>query len=282
MKVKKKQLLLLFVLVSFPSLLLCVESKDSDSANNHTIYFYNPETNINNFASLKIAFDTYLSRFGRYRLQPFSEKEAFESSFSENDRSVYLLSSWHYQLLSKRLPLQPMLVGVYKGRATQKKILAVRRDITDLTELSGKTVACSGSKQYTENLLAEMLGEEGKDILKTIKLILVPKDIDALMAVSFGMATGALSAERSFENLEKINRKQYQLLKPLLTSRQHFLTLVALPTSSNGHEELLDVLKKMGINPEGETRLRMLGLDGWRELSEQEKRLLKQQGYKGI
>lgn len=102
------------------------------------------------------------------------------------------------------------------------------------------------------------------------------------MAVSFGMATAALSTERSFENLEKINQKQHQLLKPLLTSRQHFLTLVALPISSNANAELLDVLEKMGINPAGETRLRMLGLDGWRKLSEQEKLLLRQQGYNGI
>ncbi len=280
MKVKINRKILVFILALFPSFTLCVELKNSENA--QTIYFYNPETNINNFASLKISFDTYLSKFGNYQFQPFNEKGAFESSFSEGGQSVYLLSSWHYQLLSSKLALQPVLVGVYNGRSTQKKILAVRQDIADISELSGKTVACSGSKQYTENLLGEMLGEEGRDVLKTIKLILVPKDIDALMAVSFGMASAALSSERSFENLEKINKKQYQLLKPLSTSRPHFLTLVALPSSSNADAEVLDVLEKMGINPEGETRLRMLGLDGWRKLSEQEKLLLKQQGYKGI
>ncbi|WP_036300417.1 PhnD/SsuA/transferrin family substrate-binding protein [Methylomarinum vadi] len=279
MKVKVSRALLLFVLSLFPSLLLGVEAEGT--ANYQTIYFYNPETNINNFASLKISFDTYLAKFGHYRFQPFNEKELFETSLLEGKQNVYLLSSWHYQLLSGRLALQPLMVGVYKGRSMQKKILAVRHDISDVSQLSGKTVACSGSKQYTENLLAEMFGTKGEEILKTIKLILVPKDIDALMAVSFGMATAALSAERSFENLEKINQKQFQLLKPLLTSQQHFLTLVALPAGSRADTQLLDVLAKMGINPEGETRLRMLGLDGWRKLSEQEKLLLQQQGYKG-
>lgn len=164
MKVKISRILLLFVLAISPSFLLCVESKGA--ASKQTIYFYNPETNINNFASLKISFDTYLAKFGNYQFQPFDEKETFESSLLQDNQSVYLLSSWHYQLLRDRLALQPVLVGVYKGRATQKKILAVRRDITDVSELSGKTVACSGSKQYTENLLAEMLGGKAKTFLK--------------------------------------------------------------------------------------------------------------------
>lgn len=253
----------------------------ADSQPKNTIYFYNSETNINNFVSLKISFDTYLSRFGDYQFQPFNKKDIFEKSVTGNHHGVLLLSSWHYKVLADEIDLQPVMVGVINGQSTQKKILSVKYNITNVSALEGKTIACSGSEQYTKNLLNEMLGDENFHILDTIKLILVPKDIDALMAVGFGMASAALTTERSVENLQKINPKLHQSLNPLLVSQDYYLALAAMPGVAN-ENELLDILQKMGINPEGEIRLRMLGLDGWRRLSAQEKLLLKQKGHKGL
>jgi len=50
------------------------------------IYFYNPETNINNFATLKTAFDTYLVNHGGYYFQPFDSRENFEAVIKEKKR----------------------------------------------------------------------------------------------------------------------------------------------------------------------------------------------------
>ena len=252
-----------------------------DSQAKDTIYFYNSETNINNFVSLKISFDTYLSKFGDYQFQPFNKKDIFEKSVSEHSHGIFLLSSWHFKSLAEVIDLQPVMVGVINGQSTQKKILSVKLNITDVSALEGKTIACSGSEQYTKNLLREMLGDKNSHILETIKLILVPKDIDALMAAGFGMASAALTTDRSIENLRKINPKLHQSLNPLLVSQDYYLALAALPGVAN-EDELLDILQKMGINPEGEIRLRMLGLDGWRRLSAQEKLLLKQKEHKGL
>ncbi len=276
MKVELTKRCFLFILLLFASSQASSEHKD-------TIYFYNPETNINNFVSLKISFDTYLSKFGHYRFQPFDKKELFEGALFERKHGIYLLSSWHFQFLRNEIDLKPLMVGVFNGQSTQKKILAVKNNITDIMLLKGKIIASSGNEQYTINLLKEIVGDENQEILKTVKLILVPKDIDALMAVSFGMAAAAITSERSFENLRNINPKQHQGLRPLMESQQHYLALVAIPASANKNiDDLLDILEKMGINSEGETRLRMLGLDGWRRLSKQEKILLQQQGHKGL
>ena len=68
-----------------------------------------------------------------------------------------------------------------------------------------------------------------------------------------------------------------------MESQQHYLALAALPAKANmDAAALLDILEKMGINAEGEIRLRMLGLDGWRRLSKQEQLLLKQKEHKGL
>ena len=281
MKVDITKSCFLFILLLFLPFLAW--SEHTDGKTKDTIYFYNPETNINNFVSLKISFDTYLSKFGNYRFQPFDKKELFEAALFEGNHGIYLLSSWHYQSLRDEIDLQPLLVGVFNGQSTHKKILTVKRNITDVMLLKGKTIASSGNEQYTINLLKEIIGNANQEILQTVKLILVPKDIDALMAVGFGMAAAAITSERSFENLRKINPKQHQRLRPLMESQQHYLALAALPAKANmDAAALLDILEKMGINAEGEIRLRMLGLDGWRRLSKQEQLLLKQKEHKGL
>lgn len=274
-------ILILVIGILLSPKLVIAEIRAEQSKN--TIYFYNPETNINNYASLKYSFDIYLSNFGDYQFQPFNNKDIFENSFSKNNHGIYLLSSWHYQYLPSDIKLQPVMVGVSNGKSTQKKILSVNQSITDISLLKGTTIACSGSEKYTINLLKEMLEHDNSDILPTLNFILVPKDIDALLAVVFGMATAALTSERSLDNFKKINKKQYQSLRPLMESQQYFLTLAAIPQTENKNAaELLDILEKMGINPGGEIRLRMLGLDGWRRLTRQEKLVLKQQGHKGL
>ena len=54
----------------------------------YTIYFYNPETNINNFASLKIEFDRYLSDYGLFKFQPFSDRKIFEKFIAGKNDGV--------------------------------------------------------------------------------------------------------------------------------------------------------------------------------------------------
>lgn len=269
--------LLIWVLLYTP--VVCSESNKSGASN--TIYFYNPETNINNFVSLKMSFDTFLSNFGDYRFQPFNNKDIFEQHLKQN-KGIYLLSSWHYQYLRTQVNMQPLMVGVSKGVSTQKKVLSVKNNLTKIEQLNGKTIASSGSEQYTKNLLTTMLGDNGKTLLSTVKLVLVPKDIDALMAVGFGMADAALTSEKSLDNLRKLNPKQFKQLSVLKKSEKNYLALAVSPVPlSQNADELLDILEKMGINPDGEVRLRMLGLDGWRRLSPQEQVLLKQ-GHKGL
>lgn len=259
---------------------VCSEPIESGASN--TIYFYNPETNINNFVSLKMSFDTFLSKFGNYRFQPFNNKDIFEQQVLKQKKGIYLLSSWHYQYLRTQLDMQPLMVGVSKGVSTQKKVLSVKNNLTKVEQLNGKTIASSGSEQYTKNLLITMLGDNVKTLLSTVKLVLVPKDIDALMAVGFGMADAALTSEKSLDNLQKLNPKQFKQLFVLKKSKNNYLSLAVspIPLSQNA-DELLDILEKMGINPDGEVRLRMLGLDGWRRLSPQEQVLLKQ-GHNGL
>ena len=248
---------------------------NATAAFKYTVYFYSPEANINNFRSLKIEFDTYLLHFGAYQFQPFNDRKTFEKFITGRTDGVFLLSSWHYRTLKIQMPMEPILVGVSKGESTQKRVLSANMAVENIASLKGETVASAGSTEYTQNILRQMLGEERKELVTSLKVLPVPKDIDALIAVGFGMAKSALTMENSLAKLAVLNPKQHQRLRQLATSKEILLPIIAMPKSSdNNVKRLLTIIEEMGTETEGVQKLKMLSLDGWKRLDSSEKRML--------
>jgi hypothetical protein len=234
------------------------------SAAGVTIYFYNPETSIDNFATLKTAFDSYLSTQGSYSLQPFDNQNSFENIIKQpKNGNVYLLSSWHLDVLQKqKYPLEVVLMGTSKGISMQSKILSAKKEITDFNMLKNSTIAGAGTEEYIRNVLQRITKQKLPD---TIKILSVPKDIDALMAVGFGVATAAISTEGSFNKLAAINPNQYQQLHVLGASeKSYFLVAATLEKPGRDETQVLEILYKMSEKEAGQKSLNLLGLDGWK------------------
>lgn len=231
------------------------------------IYFYNTETNINNFATLKMAFDIYLVNHGGYYFQPFDLRENFEAVIQKKG-DIYLLSSWHLKALQqKKVPLEIALIGTSKGNTKQRKVLSAKKDIIDVAMLKNTVVAGAGSEEYIQSVLKQILGKEHEALLKDIKILIVPKDIDAVMAVGFGMATAAISAESGLDKLAMMNPNQFRELHSLGFSEKDYLLIAATLKKPDQQEaQLLEVLRKMSETEEGEANLKLLGIDGWRTL----------------
>lgn len=246
------------------------------AATDPAILFYNPETSIDNFATLKTEFDTYLAGQGGYTFQPYSDRATFEHALAGKPDGVYLLSSWHYSQLNAKLPMEPVLVGTAKGEFLQRKVLTAR-DAADLSGLQGATVAGAGTEEYLRNLLRQMFGPDKESLVAGLKVLTVPKDIDALMAVGFGMAKAALASESSLQKLALINAKQREQLKSLASSDKSFLLIAAVPKSAKAEGgALVKVMEGMSQQPTGEKNLRLLGLDGWKRFDSLDPSLSKQ------
>lgn len=240
------------------------------------VYFYNSDSNIDNFATLKSQFDSYLSQQGNFSLQPFSDRNTFEQTISNNSSGLYLLSGWHYSQLSNKLGLQAVLVGTQKGETLQRKVLT-SQDINDIEALRGITIAGAGSTEYLRNLLKQMLGNDKDSLVDSLQLLSVPKDIDALMAVSFGIAKASISSESSLNKLGQINTAQRAKLKTLAASEKHFLLVAAIAKKTETERKtLVQLLEEMGKQAEGENSLKMLGLDGWKKTTDLDSSLAKQ------
>ena len=230
-----------------------------------TIYFYSSETSINNFKSLKMEFDRYLSRLGPYEFQPFSEREAFEKYVKDQKQCILLLSSWHYSKINKEYALTATLAGTRNGQKYQKRVLVTK----DKSVKTGR-IASASSIEHTSSYLRAML--KGKEIIDNIQVLTVPKDIDALMSVGFGMSRMALTSGSALDELEKVNPTLHQKMKIVAEGAESLSLIVAVPKGfSKGAEKIVAVFQNMAADPDGKEKLMMLGLDGWQTLDPSEK-----------
>ncbi|MBF0336671.1 MAG: hypothetical protein HQL05_02450 [Nitrospirae bacterium] len=246
-------------------------------ANGAVIYFYSPELNVDSFSSLKGAFDNYLARFGNYQFQPFKDKETFERHVNaqtlghngqkDND-NIFLVSSWYYLMIKDRAKVRPVMVGLSNGKAVQKLVLVASKKVASLDKLQGGKLAASGTQEHNRNVLRQILGNK-KEISDTVSILTVPKDIDALMSLGFGLVDYAVTTDNSLEKLSTINQELYRTITTLLQSNDIMLPVILIPDKSDS-DTLLTILEKMGKEPEGAKVLKMLGLEKLRRLSPSE------------
>lgn len=227
-----------------------------------TVHFYSPETNINNFGTLKGEFDAFFAGAGGHKFQPYGDRAAFEKALAGNGGGLFLMSSWHYPQLATKAAWQPMLIGQLKEKSTQRHVLCAKQAVANLAALKGAKVASAGNKSFTLNLLVDLLGAEHRALVTEQNVLAVPKDIDALMAIGFGVAQAAVATEGGLERLARTNAKQHDALKQLAKGPERLLPIVVAPAQPDAATQaLLKVLAGMGADPEGQQRLRLLGLD---------------------
>ena len=249
-------------------IVLALPFLSSDAVDEVTIYFFSPETNVNNYNALKSEFDAYFSAEGDLKFQPLSSSKLIEKYMVSDPGGLFLMSSWHFQQLKAKAKWRPVLVGIQKNQPTQKHLLYVQKDVKKVDDLKYMTIATSGSLQYSETVLREILGDDADRLIDSIKILVVPKDIDALLAVSFSAAGAAIATENGIDKLSRINPKQLELFRPMGNGSESFLPVLVMQQGAEATlEEKILFLKQMGEQLEGRQRLKMLGLDELRQLA---------------
>lgn len=247
------------------AMLFCMAAAANAATETMKIYFYSSEANINNFKVLKVQFDSYLARFGPYELQPFSDRNTFEEHIKDKGPCLLLLSSWHFKKLYRDYALKPLLVGVKNGLETQKRVLVVKKGLSRAEPLEIEPVASASSVQQTQSTLKELLFQNPS--AASLRVLTVPKDMDALMSVGFGMAKSALATSNSFDELRRLNPTLTDKMQILAEGRESLLLILAVPERfAKSVEQAVGVIRTMAKEPEGKSSVRMLGLDDWKEL----------------
>jgi hypothetical protein len=248
------------ILLSFCAAVLPITIAAFAITNSTTIYFYSSESTINNFKSLKMEFDRYLTGYGPYEFQPFSDRYTFENQVKKRGQCILLLSSWHYNKIYKEYGLKAILVGTRNGKKYEERILVA----SDETVKVG-SIASASSIQHTDSCLQTMLKD--KSAVDITSILTVPKDIDALMSVGFGMSKFALTTRNTLTELKMANPMLYQKLKILAEGEESLLLVVAIPEQfTQDVKGIVTIIQNMAADPDGKERLRMIEIDGWQAL----------------
>ncbi|MEE2731072.1 MAG: PhnD/SsuA/transferrin family substrate-binding protein [Pseudomonadota bacterium] len=226
-----------------------------------TIYHFNPETHSDRNLVLKNTFDLYFQTRHNIQLQPVEDHHSFVDIVRKIHRSLFIMSDWHYHQLAQEQPdLVPVLQGTKDGKNTFRKLLIGKQPFPS----NQITVAVSGTKDYVDMILNNMSFNGITLKPGSYRLLKVPKDIDALLAVSFGMADAALASDDSFEKLSQLYRNEYQQLDLLGTSQpQQRLVVVLLRSQTEQLQPALEALETMDQSQQGKLGLNLLGLDEW-------------------
>jgi hypothetical protein len=218
-------------------------------ADTKKVYFYTAENNIKDFKLLKVSFEKYLEDFGDYTFQPFSEKKMFEK-YLKDKSAILLLSSWHYKQISKKYNISAKLVALKKQSITDTKIIVGKKGL----KYNG-TITTAYSKDFAKETINKLTKNNNLNILN------VPKEIDALMSVGFGMSKFALVSKDSFELLKDVNSFLAKQLKIYSESEPTFRMLVASKIKDKYNKKTLEVFTDMASKDKGKKVLEILGID---------------------
>lgn len=214
------------------------------------VCFYTTENNINNFKSLKVNFDNYLQEFGKYEFQAFSDKQHFEECISINN-SIVILSSWHYKNIATKYKIQANLVAQKKNKITDTKVFITKKGKL----LSQGILASAYNKEHTLELAENLIKKQNFSFLQ------VPKELDALMSVSFSMSEFAIVSKDSFLLLQETNEFLAKNLQIHKESQPLYRLLIASSNRDNKKENFSDIFTSMYLNETGKKILNILGVD---------------------
>ncbi len=224
-----------------------------------TIYFHNPEVSTVRNEVLKTVFDRYLQQHGNFTFQPVAQPDTFASLLTLEDSALFMLPSWYFEQLRRQAPgLTPRLHGIKQSRAFYHKVLVSAGQPLPETHI---VVALAGTESHGQRMLASMLRPEQ---LRSVQLLLVPKDIDALMSLNFGLADAALTRENSLRTFLALHHDMAGQLNELGRSPPIPGLLVASLRADDARlEAAIRALSDMPGSEDGRFGLNMLGLDAW-------------------
>ncbi len=227
------------------------------------VYFYTSTNVINDFKTFKILFDRYLAQYGDYEFQAFSDKKSFEY-FLKYKHEIVLLSSSHYRQLSKKYHLDALLVAKNKKSVTSTNVIVGKRN----SSLNG-TITTAFSKKYTNKLVLSIFGRQHFSVLK------VPKDMDALLSVGYGMSQFAAVSKESFEFLKKTNQFLTKEMRIYRESDPDFKMLVTVNPTLNEKKKVVKMFRQMRKSKDGQRILKMLDIDNIVALDRRQLRTLR-------
>ena len=245
-----------------------------------TIYYYNPDSNLTDYAGLKRTADGFLREIGDFQFQPFRDGNVFDMHTLMNSDGITILPSWKFKSMEVDragfFTLWPHWVGTKSGVNSEARIVVSLREKPAKFGSKMKIASSIGSSQCIRLLAAAFPNEPIEDV---IEIVSVPRDSDAGFAVLFEEADAAVVTERTVSMITPSLRDSGDRLIEWTKTAPVLAPVVVVdenePTAQKHTEELFT---HMAAHPKGKELLELLGLDGWQAFVSDELRFFEEQG----
>jgi ABC-type amino acid transport substrate-binding protein len=234
-----------------------------------TLVYYDPDANYQAIVAITSLYNAFF-RTARIDLtfQPVQTRAAFEKLVGKESASFAIVSSEYLLKVSSPVKLTPLLVPSSAGDTSYRKLLVDRGSGDGRPDWSGKRIATTvvGANPLAARLAVLELLRRAGIRSSDVSVIMVSKDIDALMAISYGTVDAAVVSPGSLAVHRRIQPKAAAALRtvfqtdPILRSP---LCIVANRASSARRDRVVEALRRMGKDKIGREAILSMGFDQW-------------------
>lgn len=185
------------------------------------LYYFNPDSLQSNLSRLKAEMDTLFLRAEiPISFQAFARLTDFDRNIREKQPAYMFLPSWYFSLNKDQLDIHPFLLPLRRGENHYSKILLVAKNSgLTLKNITKHTLAMTSIGPQKEDILNSILFKELGIDAADLNTIIVPKDTDALFALSLGQVDMALVVKDNLDSIGKINPRITQAVKPIAETK---------------------------------------------------------------
>lgn len=248
-------------------LLLGIPYLTGSAALAHFFYF-NPDSGLSNFTSLKSKMDSFLTSQGfSFSFQPFARFQDFDQQVKERKPSLIFLPEWYLKQDGNAQKYKPFLQPVTHGATNYRKVLLVGANSgLTLPQLTGPTIAMTPVGPAGLDMLNEAIFKDNGLEGKALNFITTAKDSDALFALALGQVKAALISQENLERIGKINPNILKTVKTLAVSDPIPLPVLCYAEGVVTPDELKKMRSSLLAGKENKDiaqLMEMLNIDAW-------------------
>ncbi|MCU7842412.1 MAG: PhnD/SsuA/transferrin family substrate-binding protein [Candidatus Thiodiazotropha sp. (ex Monitilora ramsayi)] len=200
--------------------------------------------------------------------QPFARLTDFNQGVRSDRPSFVFAPDWYLHSYGNALQLKPMLQAVRDHRQSYHKVLvSARYSHKDMQASERISLAMTSLGPDSVEILNIIFPDDEVVDLKKIRVVEVPKDVDAIFAAALTQVDVALVSQVSLQQFRAINPRLIDSLNVLGKSKSLDMPVLGYLEDSSTSEQLA-IFRQFMISTGSSQVMRALRIDGWSEHNE--------------
>lgn len=203
-------------------------------------YYFNPDSLQSNLNQLKSEMDGFFSRSGYpVNFQPFARLIDFDQKIKEKRPAFLFLPHWYYEKYGALHKLQPVLQPSLNNKKTYSKVLLARKNTAvTITSLRNRTLAMTSMGPDEEKILDRIVFQNLGLSAREQRIVIVPKDADAVFALALGQVETALVVKQNLIPLAAVNERLMQSITTIVESQPLPMPLLCFSEGAVAKEQV--------------------------------------------